>query len=189
MPEPETTEHETAAQWGEAVKADVLATLAHSEAAVDDHAGDRIDLGLALQQVEEAIKEMRAVADYIGQAIIQVTPYGTPKDECVLPTGAVINIGGGGKRTRFDQAAVASQIAATLSALEPEAKVVTADGEARDLAAVVDDVVGLMAEATGATAPSFRGWRAGVAKRLGIDLNAYCDRETAPLTVYLTGTG
>lgn len=110
-----------------------------------------------------------------------------------LPGSGILKFGGGGERTRFDQEKTVGRFAKAIAERAwTEAQLVTVVGDGGEDATprweqIVHGIASWMAEATGATAPSFTGWRTGVARRLRISLEGLSDKEPRPVTVRVEG--
>lgn len=117
--------------------------------------------------------------DPLVSALWPYIPFGSHLE---VPGIGALEAKGGKERKGFDQPALVSRYAKEITRA-----CYTDEGEARlSLAEVVEAAVAVMAEATGALAPSFNGWRSGVAKRYGIDLNEYAaERTPSPRTILI----
>lgn len=148
---------------------------------------------MLLAVMEDLLADVRAMRDVAAERVIALTPRERRYPPSPVPGGGYLKFYGGKERTRYDQTALASTLA---SAIAEDVRtefavghIVNTDGE--DVSAqwpkIVHTVVTIMAEATGALAPSFTAWRSGVAKKYGIKLNDYAHLEDAPVTVSIEG--
>lgn len=110
-----------------------------------------------------------------------------------LPGSGILKFSGGKERTRYDQTAIVGALSKGIGEeVWTDAQlqaIVDVNGEdATPLwPKVVHAIATLMAEATGALAPSFDSWRSGVAKRFGIKLNDYAETITSDVKVRIEG--
>lgn len=119
--------------------------------------------------VDSLAKDVATFKDGISQALYEAMPTSTMVVEGV----GVLERKSGAKRKNYDGALLLSNLASRLS--DEAINLRGPDGETPPLAAVVEMTANTVAAATGATAPSFAGWRSGKLKELGINPNDYCE--------------
>lgn len=136
-------------------------------------------------RVHDGLRTMTYLRDTLGRALIEIAP--DRHTAYPVPGGGVFKIGGGRERKSYDQSRVVAAFAAALTEQLALEGVVTADGEVGDPGPVIAALVHTMAKATGATASSFTGWRTGVAREVGVNLNDYADFEDGPHTHRIEG--
>lgn len=157
-----------------------------------DEAVDADDLAALLAAVYDVRRELQLVESSVGNHLHERLE--NPWDELPLPGGGTVKFRGGNRPKRYDGDRVRSMLANRIVDDLADSLGVGRDladmdtGEAHELDAIVGRVVDTVAEATGATAPSFTGWRSGVAKRLGIRLKDYVtEGERTPVQPVIIG--
>lgn len=110
-----------------------------------------------------------------------------------LHGSGILKFSGGKERTRYDQPAIVGSLATGIGTeVWNDAQLQTIiDVNGEDATPlwpkIVHGIATIMAEATGALAPSFDSWRSGVAKRFGIKLNDYAETITSDVKVRIEG--
>lgn len=152
--------------------------------------------------IDDTIHILAMVRDIVKAAILKRSSWdaeakGWVMDDgarfpYLLPGGGYLNRRGGKQATRYDQGNVVADlskgIAAELVDLGLAARVVDGDGSIVPVESVVERVCARMAEAAGATAPSFTSWRTGIATQLGVDLKRHVDEsKTTEVTLSVEG--
>lgn len=152
-----------------------------------DGAFDHADLEEALTiygLLADLLNMTKDAAAVVGAAAIAVADRWT---DYQVPGGGVFKIAGGKERTNYDQEAIISAAAQALTERLELAGVIDSDGESHPAAETVERIVHTTAALAGALAPSFRNWRSGIAKSIGLNLNAYAEIEDAPITHRIEG--
>lgn len=153
------------------VQVHIDAALAAVEAA-----GTFEDVLEFLGQLHDTIDVLKDMAEVVGRRAIELAP--DRFESYPVPGGGIFKTSGGRERTSYDNPRLVSAFATAIQSKLELLKVVTEDSEVHDAAATVENIVTTIAAATGALAPSFSGWRSGIAKDHGIKLNDYAEVST-----------
>lgn len=143
---------------------EVAATIAYADNDLDA-------LANMLAHVGTTITVLRNIEAMIEAATMAAMDR-TGTTEAITSAGTLIKTSGREKK-RYDHARIVSTLAARMADELTDRET----GERAPLAVVCETVAREMANATGATAPSFTGWRAGVLKSHGMNVHSYCDHE------------
>lgn len=138
-------------------------------------------------RLDDTRRLVQWMMDEVGKACIGMAPDRFA--EYPVPGGGMFKIGGGRQRKSYDNEGLVREAALRIAEVLRLKTIVTADGEPGEPVPLVTGIVSKVAALVGATAPSFDGWRSGVAKELGIDLKAYAETEETPLRPRLEGRG
>lgn len=174
-------------QIGEHIR-EAVDQLYASLSLIDDYLESITDRDEALSfygYLQDAVLELKCAADSAGHRCIDLV--GSRFVQVPVPGGGIFKVSGGGKRTLYDNERVVSVLAERIRTVMGLAGIITEDGERGEAAPVIDAIVSKVAKATGATAPSFSGWRSTIAKELGIRLNDYAEVTTTPLVPRIEG--
>lgn len=143
---------------------------------------DMDGLAAFLAQLRRAQAVFAAIDTDVCRTLVELIPFGAEPD--VTGVGR-LKVTRPGKRKRHDHRAIIQRLTA---AMADELACDRTTGEARPPVAIIEEAVEIMCAATGATAPSFDGWRAGVLKDRGIALAAFTEYldSDRPLTVKIS---
>lgn len=172
-----------------------LARVTDASVAVDDWIASVGDDTPALTEIfatiDDTIHVLLMVRDIVKAAVLRRSHWDTEANGWVmddgerfpylLPGGGYLQRRGGKQATRYDQGNVVADLAKgiTNEILESNlaARAMNSDGEVVPLERLVETVCHRMAEAAGATAPSFTSWRSGVSTKLGVNLKRHVDES------------
>lgn len=173
---------------------EALAQVTDASIAVDDwiaSAEDTPTLAEIFATVDDAMVVLAMVRDIVKAAILRRSKWDAEnggwvmddgnKFPYLLPGGGYLQRRGGKQATRYDQghviADVAKGIANELMEQDVAKAAIVSDGTLIPLEDLTQRVCARMAEAAGATAPSFTSWRSGIAKQLHVDLKRHVDES------------
>lgn len=143
---------------------------------VDEQATNFEALAWILDRHRRAKAEMLAAEGVIEAAVITAAPAKPKGAHAPIVEGVgVVKVTPPTTKKQYDQARLVSVAAARLTDLALAELIDPEEGTMPPPGALVEFVCGRMAELTGATAPSFTGWRSKVATELGIDLDTFRD--------------
>lgn len=148
--------------------------------AVEAFDADTEELARLLKRHDDLTAAMQIARQLIVDKLVDRVPF----DGLPVQGVGTLEVKGGKLRKRFDQPRVVSSIARAASErleVDPET------GETLPIPEVVERVCTLMAEATGALAPSFDSWRVTVLRKLDINPSKFCDEERASKTIIIRG--
>lgn len=104
-----------------------------------------------------------------------------------VPGGGLWKVSGGKERKNYDNDALIKEVAQRVTETLKLQTIVTGDGEPGEPGPLIFGIVQKVAMLVGATAPSFDGWRSGIARELRIDLKAYAEITESPLRARIDG--
>lgn len=190
-----TERHDSASLYEAMRRLIVLANTAPDEVATVSEDGGWDGLCDYLGLVHDCLAALKDVYAVAQQEVLaaDLLPFDT--EGLPIPSGGRLVRRGGAERKNYDNArlvsAFAARIAEDIGAERPDGSeivgVLDGNGERHSPREVISDVAARMAAFTGAAAPSFRNWRVGVAKSVGIDLAEFCDKTSAPVNVSVEG--
>lgn len=152
--------------------------------------------------VDDAIHTLLYVRDAVKVQLLKRSTYkktddwmgwtlGEHRFPFPLPGGGLLMRRGGKEATRYDQDAVIGDVSKGIThellKKDVAARCLDSEGTIVPLEQVVERVCRRMAEASGATAPSFTNWRNGVATQLGYDLKKHAETRTTDVTLSVEG--
>lgn len=146
------------------------------------------DLDGLLELMGEVLDVKTVVAHMervVGEACVVVVP--STREKFPIPGGGTFRVSQASAKKRVDHPGVISAVSERIAKDSGIKAIVTETGEEADIGGVVRAVVDTVAAATGATVPSFTGWRTGALKALGVDLNRFTEWEDAPLKPRIEG--
>lgn len=148
---------------------------------------DQESLTRMLREVRDLIADCRLLDATITGHLVKLIPFGaTPEHRTVQGIGT-LEVKGGKDRKGFDQLRLIGAAAAKMAdeyanSLDEN----TGELVPKPPGPFAFDVALKTAELCGAVAPSFTGWRSGVAKSLGLDLDDYAaDLGKSPLSIII----
>jgi hypothetical protein len=163
---------------------DVAPLAARVAAALEEGAEFEALLDLS-GRLEDAKRIVGWMLDAVNAAAIRTAPDRfTPYP---VPGGGLWKVSGGKQRKRYDNEALVKEVAQRTAEILKLKAVVTEDGEPGEPLPVFYTVAHSICGLVGATAPSFDGWRSGIAKELGIDLKAFAELEDTPYRARIEG--
>lgn len=179
---------------------DLAVLLDNVEAAIGDAAtmaldvmptADGVDAVLATRaRLFDLQQTFSYLVEVVDGAIIRLHPYDPEREPVLLPGGGNVKITGGNIPKRYDIPAIESALVEVIREAIPFKAAIDDSGEMTGIRDVVAPVVRAAIDAAGADAPSFTNFRAGVFKKLGLDLKRYMtEAEKSPLKVVIFGRG
>lgn len=114
----------------------------------------------------------------VSKAAMTIAP--DAREKYPIPGGGTFRIASGAKKKVIDHAGVQADLTDALVREGRVASLVTVDGEIGEITPWLQQVVVTVCKATGASVPSFTGWRTNVLKELKVSLSKHTDWEDGP---------
>jgi hypothetical protein len=142
-------------------------------------------LASLLGAIDDLRKVVQWMADETGSGVVRTA---TDRHTAYpVPGGGLLKIAGGSEKKRYDNDAVRREVITKLIGHLGLAAIVTGDGEEGKPEPVIAALVAKVLDLVGAGTPSFTGWRATVAKELGINLKDFAEYEKSPYKARIEG--
>jgi hypothetical protein len=164
---------------------EVISAMADVDTAYDPK--DAVDQLALAGLLQDLVNGARDALSIVGAAVVDTIPSRYEPQQ--VPGGGIFKTAGGKERKAYDAPRIIAAAAKALNEQDGIVRIVTTTGETKDADIHLAGYLNRFAALAGCGTPSYTGWRSTAAKKLGLDLDKFCEVTTSAVTTRIEGRG